>query len=81
MYYGELAEQNVSYQTGHDSGSIRALSYVKSKFYTMAQESPRRRYTAQEILAMLDTMQDEWMHYCRTYGYGKESEGEDEGEE
>ena len=78
MYYGELAEQNVSYQTGHDTGSVRALSYVKNEFYTMAQQNPRRQYTAQEIVAMLDTMRDTWMNYCHTVGYGKESESEDE---
>ena len=77
MYFGELAEQNVSYQTGHDSGSVRALSYVKNEFYTMAQQNPCRRYTAQEIVAMLDTMQTEWMHHCRTFGYGRESEDEE----
>lgn len=77
MYFGELAERDISYQTGHNSGSIRALSYVKDKFNAMAQESPRRQYTAQEIVAILDTMQAEWMHYCRTFGYGQESESDE----
>lgn len=79
MYYGELAKQDASYQAGHSSGSVRALSYVKSKFDTMAQEKPRKRYTAKEVSAMLDAMKDEWMYHCDTFGYGK-SEDEDEDE-
>lgn len=77
MYYGELAKQNESYQTGHNSGSIRALSYVKSRFDTIAKESPRKKYTAKEVSAMLDAMQAEWMHHCETFGYGRESEDEE----
>lgn len=77
MYFGELAERDTSYQTGHNSGSIRAFSYAKSKFDAMAQEAPCKKYTAREILAMLDTMQAEWLHYCRTFGYGQESESDE----
>lgn len=28
MMYGELAKQNASYQTGHNTGSLRACGYM-----------------------------------------------------
>ena len=32
MMYGELAKQNASYQTGHNTGSLRACGYMQNRF-------------------------------------------------
>lgn len=35
MMYGELAKQNASYQTGHNTGSLRACGYMSTKVDTL----------------------------------------------
>lgn len=41
MMYGELAEQNASYQTGHNTGSLRACGYMQNRFDEIVRENPR----------------------------------------
>ena len=38
MMYGELAEQNASYQTGHNTGSLRACGYMQNRFDEIVKE-------------------------------------------
>lgn len=77
MMYGELAEQNASYQTGHNTGSLRACGYMQNRFDEIVRENPRKKkYTVQEVSSLLSQMREEWMHHCHTFGYGKEYEDE-----
>ena len=41
MMYGELAKQNASYQTGHNTGSLRACGYMQNRFDEIVRENPR----------------------------------------
>ena len=51
MMYGELAKQNASYQTGHNTGSLRACGYMQNRFDEIVRENPRKKkYTVQEGL-------------------------------
>lgn len=43
MMYGELAKQNTSYQTGHNTGSLRACGYMQNRFDEIVRENPRKR--------------------------------------
>lgn len=38
MMYGELAKQNASYQTGHNTGSLRACGYMQNRFDEIVRE-------------------------------------------
>lgn len=77
MMYGELAKQDASYQTGHNTGSLRACGYMRNRFDEIAKENPRKKkYTVQEISSLLSQMQAEWMHHCDAFGYGEECEEE-----
>lgn len=68
MMYGELAKQNASYQTGHNTGSLRACGYMQNRFDEIVRENPRKKkYTVQEVSSLLSQMRAEWMHHCNTY--------------
>lgn len=54
MMYGELAKQNASYQTGHNTGSLRACGYMQNRFDEIVRENPRKKkYTVQEVSSLL----------------------------
>lgn len=77
MMYGELAKQTPQYQCGHNTGSLRACSYMQNRFDEIVREHPRKKkYTTREVASLLSQMREEWMHHCNTYGYGKETENE-----
>lgn len=60
MMYGELAKQNASYQTGHNTGSLRACGYMQNRFDEIVRENPRKKkYTVQEISSLLSQMREE----------------------
>lgn len=42
MIFGELAGQSADYQTGHNTGTVRALSYMQQRLRELEQEHPRR---------------------------------------
>lgn len=66
--YGELAKQNASYQTGHNTGSLRACGYMQNRFDEIVRENPRKKkYTVQEVSSLLSQMRAEWMHHCNTF--------------
>lgn len=70
MMYGELARQSTDYQTGHNTGTTRALSYMQQRCRELEQEYPHRKYTAQEICKIADNIRADWEHYCNTFGMG-----------
>lgn len=49
MMFGELANRSEDYQTGHETGTARALGYMQLRFKELEQEHPHKRYTAREI--------------------------------
>ena len=70
MIFGELKEQTADYQTGHNTGTVRALSYMQQRFRELEQEHPHQRYTAQEICQIADSIRADWEHHCDTFGMG-----------
>lgn len=72
MIYGELAKHSTDYQTGHNTGTVRALSYMQQRFRELEQEHPHKRYTAQEIRQIADSIRADWEHHCDTFGMGKD---------
>ena len=76
MMYGELAKQSADYQTGHNTGTARALGYMQQRCKELEQEHPHKKYTAQEICRIADSIRADWEHYCDVFGYGEECEEE-----
>lgn len=70
MIFGELAKQSADYQTGHNTGTNRALSYMQQRLKELEQEHPHHRYTAQEICQIADSIRADWEHHCDTFGMG-----------
>lgn len=70
MMFGELAKRSEDYQTGHNTGTVRALSYMQSRFRELEQEHPHRRYTTREICQIADAIRADWEHHCETFGMG-----------
>lgn len=70
MIFGELAEQSADYQTGHNTGTNRALGYMQQCFQELAQANPDRQYTAQEICDIADAIRADWQYHCNTFGMG-----------
>lgn len=72
MMFGELARQSADYQTGHNTGTNRALSYMQQRFRELERAHPHKRYTAQEICQIADSIRADWEHHCDTFGMGTE---------
>lgn len=70
MIFGELAGQSADYQTGHNTGTNRALSYMQQRCRELEQAHPHKRYTAQEICQIADSIRADWEHHCNTFGMG-----------
>ena len=78
MYYGELAEKNASYQSGHSTGSIRAFDSAINHFDKIAREEKdklmKQKFSAEEVVKILQNRKLEWIEHCDTFGMGKEEE-------
>lgn len=76
MMYGELAEKSMDYQNGHESGSVRAYDDAIAWFRKSAENKPKAKYTADEVVQILKACKDNWVDFCSTYGMGKEADEE-----
>lgn len=76
MYYGELAENNGSYQSGHSTGSIRAFDHAIMHFEKIALEDKdkliKQKFSAEEVVKILQNRKLEWLDFCDTFGMGKD---------